>query len=106
MRQTGGVLAITASIFCVFAALGTAYLIDSREAGFLYALGGLVMAFFAIVPAWLILGTGGRTQPIILIITCLVGIAFRIGGGFVVICLAFAMIGGIMALFDPRPIPH
>lgn len=100
MRKAGGIVALIGGVCCVLGGIGATLMLPTREMGFLYLVGGTIMAFFVIVPAALIVYTGGPLQPLVLIATCLIGIWFGIGGGFVTVSLVFALIGGIMALFQ------
>lgn len=106
MRRTGGTLAILGGILCVVGGIGSAILAPMPEYGFVFFIGGVVMAFFIIVPAGLVMGSRGPVQPIIVIATCLIGFAFGIGGDFLRLPLLIALIGGILALFQPHPAPR
>jgi hypothetical protein len=112
MRKAGGIVALIAGIFAVLATLGSAYaqmfVFPAAIEGYTgdplgIAIGGLFISAIVIVLAAIILGTRNPWPGLILIVFSITGIAGNWGGGFVAICLALAVIGGILTLFERKP---
>lgn len=98
-----GILAIPALIFTMVASAATAAFgeVDAAREGSM-ARGYLVSGFFVIaiviVLSIVILNTHTRWPGIVITIACAIAILFTLAGGYVSICLVFALIGALMSL--------
>lgn len=112
MRKAGGIIALIAGIFAVFAALVTGFVgglgaaFEAEGANLVISLfwGGLFTSFAVIVLGAVAMNASGRAPGVLLIAVALVGAI--IGGTFVAICMVLALIGGILALFGPSRNVH
>ena len=108
MRKAGGIIALIAGIFGVFAAgftlftggVGAAF--DAEGAGTVVALGwgGLVFAFLTIVLGAVAMGAKGRTPGALLIVCAIAGAI--LGGTLVAIFMGLAAVGGLLAVIPPK----
>ena len=111
MRKAGGIIALIAGIFAVFAAgftlftggLGAAFEAEGADTIVLLGWGGVVFAFLTIVLGAVAIGAKGRT-PGILIVLCAVAGAV-LGGTLVAIFMALAGIGGLLAAIAAPDVP-
>ena len=103
MQKAGGIVALVAGIFGVFAAIftlffgGVASAFEAEGADTVVGLGwgGLMFAFATIVLSAVAMGAKGRV-PGILLIVCAIGGAI-LGGTIVAIFMVLALVGGILA---------
>lgn len=111
MRKAGSIVALIAGILSIFATVGTVFfgtfiapmVGESMDTiGFFF--GGLCASAAVIVLASIMMSTQKKWPGLALMLTCIAGCIFNWGGGFVSLCLVFALIGGIMALFDRKPV--
>ncbi|MCY4641425.1 MAG: hypothetical protein OXC41_01795 [Gammaproteobacteria bacterium] len=108
MRKAGGIIALIAGVFAVFAAgftlfvggIGSAF--NAEDAGTIVGLGwgGVAFSFLAIVLGAVALGTERKIMGI-LIVVCAIGGAI-LGGTLVAIFMALALVGGILIIAAPR----
>ncbi len=104
MKKAGGIIALIAGIFAVFAAgftlfvggVGSAF--NAEDAGTVVGLGwgGVAFSFLTIVLGAIAMGAKGKI-PGALIIICAIGGAI-FGGTIVAVFMALALIGGILAV--------
>lgn len=103
MRKAGGIIALIAGIFAVFAAgftlftggLGAAFEAEGADTIVLLGWGGVLFSFLTIVLGAVAIGAKGRI-PGVLIVVCAIAGAI-LGGTFVAIFMALAGIGGLLA---------
>jgi len=105
MKKAGGIIALIAGIFGVFAAgatlliggMGAAF--EANDANTVVALGwgGVLFSFLTIVLGAVAIGAKTRKPGILLIICAILGAI--LGGGLVAVFMVLALIGGILALF-------
>ena len=108
MKKAGGIVALIAGIFGVFAAgftlfaggLGAAFEADGADTVIGLGWGGVAFSFLTIVFGAIAMGAQGRT-PGVLLILCAIGGAI-LGGTFVAIFMILAGVGGILALMGGR----
>jgi hypothetical protein len=108
MRKAGGIIALIAGIFGVIAAfvtlgvggMGTA--LDAKDAQLVVKLGwgGVAFSFLTIVLGAICMGATSRWPGVLLIVCAIAGAV--LGGTFVAIFMALALVGGILALFGKR----
>lgn len=109
MRIAGGVVAIIAGVFSVFAAGATLFIggvggaFESEGAATVIGLGwgGVVASFLTIVLGAVALGAKNRIPGFLLILTAITGAIF--GGTFVAVFMVLALLGGILATLARRP---
>ncbi len=105
MRKAGGIIALVAGIFGVFAAGFTLFfggvgaVLDADDAGTVIGLGwgGVSVSVLPIVLGAVAMGAKGRI-PGVLLILCAIGGAVT----FVAVFMALAAIGGILAVVGRR----
>ena len=108
MKKAGGIIAIIAGVFGVFAAGATLLLgglasaFKAEGSGTVVGLGwgGIVFAFAVIVLGAIVLGAKGRVPAILLIVSSVAGAI--LGGTLVAIFMVLALIGGILALIGTK----
>lgn len=112
MHKAGGIIALIAGIFAIFAiiltafaSLGSAVMSEAEnaaaEAGATFGgelLGGIVMIAVVLILSIIILNTRTRWPGIVLALACFLAIGLNSAGGIVSACLAFALLGGLMSL--------
>lgn len=109
MRKAGGIIALIAGIFAVIAALftlliggaGAAMKANDAQTVIMLGWGGVVFSFLTIVLGAVCMGATSRWPGALLIVCALAGAI--LGGTFVAIFMALALIGGILAMFGSRP---
>jgi hypothetical protein len=108
MKKAGGIIALIAGIFGIFAA-GFTLLIggvgsaaDAQDANTVIGLGwgGVIFSFLTIVLGAICLGATSKVPAILLIICSIAGAI--LGGTLVAIFMVLAFIGGILALFGSK----
>lgn len=105
MKKAGGIVALIAGIFGTLAALftiffggiSTAFEVEGSQLIVALGWGGLFFSFLTIVLAAVAMNSKSKTPGIFLIISAIAGAV--LGGTFVAICMALALIGGVLALF-------
>ena len=105
MRKAGGVIAIIAGIFGVFAAIVTLFVggvgsaFHANNAGMVVGLGwgGVLFSFSTIVLGALCMAIPSPIVGLLLIACSICGIV--LGGTFVAVFMALALIGGLLASF-------
>lgn len=108
MKKAGGIIALVAGIFGVFAAGFTLFFggvgaaLEAEGAGTVIGLGwgGVAFSFLTIVLGAVAMGAKGRI-PGVLLILCAIGGAI-LGGTLVAVFMALAAIGGILAVVGRR----
>jgi hypothetical protein len=108
MKKAGGIIALIAGIFGVFAAGVTLFLggvttaMEAEGASTVVGLGwgGVAFSFLTIVLGAVAMGAKGRLPGVLLIIAALCGAV--LGGTLVAVFMALALIGGILALFGNK----
>lgn len=112
MQKAGGIIALIAGIFAVIAAFatlligGTGSALEAEGADTVIALGwgGVLFSFLCIVLGAVTMGARSKIPGMLLIVCAIAGAA--LGGTFVAIFMALALVGGILALFGTRkPLP-
>lgn len=113
MRKAGGIIALIAGIFAVFAAgatlftggLGAAFDAEGADTIVLLGWGGVVFAFLTIVLGAVAIGAKGRTSGILIVLCAIAGAV--LGGTLVAIFMALAGIGGLLAaIAAPAPLKN
>jgi len=109
MRKAGGIIALIAGIFAVFAAgftlfvggLGTAF--EAEDSGTIVALGwgGVLFSFVVIVLGAVSMSATSKVPGVLLIISALFGAV--LGGTLVAVFMVLALIGGVLTLFEKKP---
>lgn len=102
MKTAGGIIAIIAGIFAVIAAVMTLFIggigsaFEAEGANTVIGLGwgGIIFSFLTIVFGAIALGTRSRVIGVLIIITSILGAV--LGGTFVAVFMALALIGGIL----------
>lgn len=105
MKKAGGIIALVSGIFGTIAAIVTLFVggvgsaLEAKGGDTVVALGwgGVLFSFLTIVLAAVTMGAKGRVPGILLIICSVAGAIF--GGTLVAICMALALVGGVLALF-------
>jgi hypothetical protein len=108
MRKAGGIIALIAGIFGVFAAgatlifggLGAAFEAESANTVIGLGWGGVVFSFITIILGAIALGANSRIPGIFLIISAILGAI--LGGTLVAIFMVLALIGGILATIGAK----
>lgn len=106
MRKAGGIIALVAGIFGVVAALvtlfvggiGTAFEAEGATTVANLGWGGIAFSFLTIVLGAIAIGAKGRLVGTLLCLSSLAGAI--LGGTFVAVFMALALIGGILATID------
>lgn len=109
MKKAGGIIAIIAGIFAVIAAvvtlfiggIGAAFNADGGNTVIGLGWGGVLFSFLVIVFGAIAIGSKGRWPGIVLVILPIGGAI--LGGTLVAICMALALIGGILAVIGAKP---
>lgn len=104
MKKAGGIIALIAGIFSVFAAgatllfggVGSAFNANDAKTIIGLGWGGVLFAFLTIVLASITLGIQSRIPGILLVISSIAGAI--LGGTFVAIFMGLALIGGILVI--------
>jgi len=103
MQKAGGIVALVAGIFAVIAAIvtlmigGVAAGFEAENANTVVGLGwgGILFSFVTIVLGAVAMGAKSRVPGILLIFAAVAGAI--LGGTFVAVFMALALIGGILA---------
>ena len=114
MTKAGGIIAIIAGIFGIFAAGATLFIggvgrsVEAEGAGIVVGLGwaGILFSFSAIIFGALSINTTNKNPGVLLILTSLAGIV--LGGKLVAIFMLLSLIGGILVtkgLKNPPAVP-
>lgn len=111
MRKAGGIVALIAGIFAVLAAVltlvigGAATAFNANDASTVVHLGwgGLVFSFLTIVLGAVAIGVRSRIPGVLLILCSIIGAI--LGGTLVAICMALALIGGVLAVVGGKGSP-
>jgi hypothetical protein len=108
MKKAGGIIAIIAGIFAVFAAgatlliggLGSAF--DAEGANTIIGLGwgGVLFSFITIILGAVAIGVNSKFVGLLLVLSSLAGAI--LGGTFVAIFMALALVGGILVIFGAK----
>ncbi len=110
MKIAGGVIAIIAGVFGIVAAVVTLFIggvgaaLESEGSQSVIGVGwaGILFAFLTIIFGAIAIGAKTRKPAIALLLCAVVGAIT--GGTFVAICMALAIVGGILAVI-PSPSP-
>lgn len=108
MQKSGGIIALIAGIFGVIAAIvtlmfgGVAAGFEAEGASTVVGLGfgGMFFSFLTIVLGAVAMGAKGKIPGILLIISAIAGAI--LGGTFVAVFMALALIGGIIATIGTK----
>ncbi|CAN5187839.1 hypothetical protein BH10PSE8_BH10PSE8_10970 [soil metagenome] len=108
MRKAGGIIALIAGIFAVIAALftlfvgagGKAFNASNADTVMMLGWGGVVFSFLTIVLGAVCMGATSRWPGVLLILCSLAGAV--LGGTFVALFMALALVGGVLALFGRK----
>lgn len=108
MQKAGGVIALVAGIFGVFAATITLLIggvgagLEAEGASQVVGLGwgGVAFSFLTIVLGAVALGAKGRLPGILLMVCAIAGAI--LGGTIVAIFMALAFVGGLIATFGAK----
>lgn len=108
MQKAGGIIALVAGIFGVFAAIFTLAVggigagLEAEGASTVVGLGwgGVLFSFLTIVLGAVTLGAKTRTPGLLLMICAVAGAI--LGGTIVAVFMVLAFIGGLIALFKGR----
>jgi hypothetical protein len=105
MKKAGGIIALISGIFGTFAAIitlmvgGLGKAFNAHDATTIVNLGfgGVFFAFLTIVLGAVAMNSASRIPGVLLILSALAGAV--LGGALVAVCMALALIGGVLALF-------
>ena len=108
MKKSGGIIALIAGIFGIFAAgatlfmgsIGSAFEADGATTVVGLGWGGVLFSFLTIVCGAICLSVNSKWPGIILIIVSFLGAV--LGGTLVAIFMVLALLGGILTLFDRK----
>ncbi|NYD84177.1 hypothetical protein [Brucella intermedia] len=108
MQKAGGIIALVAGIFGVFAAIFTLAIggmgagLEAEGASTIIGLGwgGVAFSFLTIILGAVALGAKGRLPGILLMICAVAGAI--LGGTIVAVFMALAFIGGLIAAFGSK----
>ena len=108
MQKAGGIVALVAGIFGVLAAFvtlmvgGVGAAVEAENASMVVGLGwgGVLFSFLTIVFGALAMSASSRIPGSLLIITSILGAI--LGGTFVAIFMALALIGGVLAVIGTK----
>lgn len=108
MKKAGGIIALVAGIFGVFAAGFTLFFggvgaaLEAEGAGTIIGLGwgGVAFSFLTIILGAVTMGAKGRVPGVLLILCAIAGAI--LGGTIVAIFMALAAAGGILAVVGKR----
>jgi hypothetical protein len=108
MKKAGGIVAIIAGIFGIFAAGFTLFIggvgkaVESEGASTVVGLGwgGVLFSFLVIVFGAVALNSQSKVPGILLILSSLAGAI--LGGTFVAVFMVLSLIGGVLALFGSK----
>lgn len=108
MKKAGGIVAIIAGIFAIFAAGATlliggmASAFEAEGSGTVVGLGwgGLVFSFATVVLGAIVLGSKSKVPGILLIVSSIAGVI--LGGTLVAIFMVLALLGGILAIIGTK----
>jgi hypothetical protein len=111
MKKAGGIIAIIAGIFGIFAAGatllmgGVAAAVEAEGGNTVIGLGwgGVVFSFLAIVFGAIAMGAKTKKPGVLLIISSIAGAI--LGGTLVAIFMVLSLIGGILATIGTKPEP-
>lgn len=109
MRKAGGIAAIIAGVFGVLAAFltlafgsfGSAFQISQARLVVYLGWDGLVFSFLVIILGTVSLSARSRWPSVFLVLCAICGIV--LGGTFVAVFMALALIGGLLGLFAENP---
>jgi hypothetical protein len=104
MKTAGGIIALIAGIFGIFAAGGTLMIggfggaveADGAETVVWLGFGGVFFSFLTIVLGAVALGVNSKKTGVALIITAILGMV--LGGTFVALFMVLALLGGILVV--------
>jgi hypothetical protein len=105
MKKAGGIIAVISGISGTFAAIitlivgGLGKAFNAHDATTIVNLGfgGVFFAFLTIVLGAVAMNSASRIPGVLLILSALAGAV--LGGALVAVCMALALIGGVLALF-------
>ncbi len=108
MKKAGGIVALVAGIFGVFPAvitllfggLGSALEAEGADTLIGFGWGGLLFSFLTIVLGAVAVGVERKIVGVLIVVSSLAGA--MLGGTFVAICMALALVGGILIIFAPK----
>lgn len=112
MQKAGGIIALIAGVFAVIAAFatlliggaGSAMETDGADTVIALGWGGVLFSFLCIILGAVAMGARSKMPGALLIICAIAGAI--LGGTFVAIFMALALVGGILALFGARKQTH
>lgn len=108
MKKAGGIVAIIAGVFGIFAALttllmgGLASAVEVEDAGTVIGLGwgGVLFSFLVIIFGAVAIGAKTKAAGVLLILSSLAGIV--LGGTLVAIFMALSLAGGVVATLGTK----
>lgn len=112
MHKAGGIIALIAGIFSIAAYVLTFFTsawdgivnqAQNHEATASQTILGFFVIAGVLVLSIIILNTRGRLPGLLLTVLCLLAIIGNWAGGIVGVCLAFALLGGLMSLIWSGP---
>ncbi|MCK8516063.1 hypothetical protein M0534_06960 [Methylonatrum kenyense] len=106
MRKAGGIIALIAGIFGIFAAFTTLFVggmgsaFEAEGAATVVGLGwgGVIFSFLVVILGAVCMGAKSKAPGVLLIIASIFGAV--LGGTLVALFMVLALIGGILALFE------
>ena len=112
MKKAGGIIAIIAGVFGIFAAgatlfiggLGGAFEAEGSTTVVGLGWGGVVFSFLAIVFGAICMGAKSKTPGILLTLISIFGAV--LGGTLVAVFMVLAFIGGILATIGTKKTPE
>jgi len=111
MKKAGGIIALIAGIFGIFAAgatlfiggIGGAFEADGASTVVGLGWGGVIFSFIVIILGAIAIGAKGKVPGILLIIGSIAGAI--LGGTLVAVFMVLSLIGGILAVVGTKKAP-
>ena len=111
MKKAGGIVALVARIFGVLAAIvtlviggaGAAFEAEGADTIVGLGWGGVLFSFLTIVFGAIAMGAKGKMPGILIVLSA--GAGAILGGTIVAICMALALVGGVIAIFGTSQQP-
>ena len=108
MRKAGGIIALIAGIFGIFAAIATLFIggmggafeAEGADTAVGLGWGGVIFSFLVIILGAVCMGAKSKIPGVLLIIASIFGAV--LGGTLVALFMVLALIGGILALFEGK----
>lgn len=108
MKKAGGIISLIAGIISIFAAFATLFIggvgsaFEANGSNTVIGLGwgGVIFSFLVVIFGAIAIGAKGKVPSILLIVSSILGAIM--GGTFVAIFMALALVGGILTLIGSK----